>query len=368
MKSVLEGFKKSTGISVNVVTIPDSFEQNLQTKWAAGQRPDILFYQPAPSSLANLNAKKNLQDLGDMKFVQQTKFGLADAGTMDGVHYTATYDFPSVFGIYYNKKVFSDNNIAIPKTVADLDSAAATLKAKGVVPFGVTGGDNWSTQIPFMEASTDLVHAGDVKKINNGSEKFTDAKWIDAFSVAPGWVSKGWVNPDYKSAQYAAMPAQLQAGSVAMYPMASWMAGTFTDTSDIGFFPWPSTSEAVQYQSGNVASVQLPKTGDSAREAASRKFVDYITVGQGYKTLNAALGSPSIMKGVPDPEKVNPLLKEAASLFAGGKSLPSLDTQLAYGPSNRADLSLALVTGSLTAQEFASQYQDAFDKLRKLQG
>ncbi len=61
--SVIEGFEAATGAKVEVQTIPDPYEQGIQTKVATGDMPDLAFWQPTASSLTALNAKQNLQPL-----------------------------------------------------------------------------------------------------------------------------------------------------------------------------------------------------------------------------------------------------------------------------------------------------------------
>ena len=45
-ESVVAGFEELTGASVDVVTIPDPYEQGIQTKVATGDKPDLAFWQP----------------------------------------------------------------------------------------------------------------------------------------------------------------------------------------------------------------------------------------------------------------------------------------------------------------------------------
>jgi raffinose/stachyose/melibiose transport system substrate-binding protein len=62
-ESVVAGFEELTGASVDVVTIPDPYEQSIQTKVATGDKPDLAFWQPTASQLTALNASTNLQSL-----------------------------------------------------------------------------------------------------------------------------------------------------------------------------------------------------------------------------------------------------------------------------------------------------------------
>ena len=365
--AIAADYKKASGVTIKLTTIPDAFETNTLTKWQAGQRPDILFFQPGPGYLSQLNPKKNLIDLGALPFVKKTKYGLADSGVINGVHYTATYDFPSVFGLFYNKKVFADNGLTAPKTTDELNTDAARLKSAGVTPFGISGGDSWTGQIGYIAGLTDQVSSGAVAKINEGSLKVSSPAFVSAAAIDPTWVKNGWVNPDYMTALYANIPAELQSGKIAMYAMASWMNPSFTDPTNIGFVAYPSQSGAVQWQSSNNASVQLPKTGDVARQAAAEAFVNYLTVGAGYKALLAKTGSPSIIEGVPSPASVTPLNAAAAAAFTG-KSVASLDQQLVYAPADRGTLLGQVLGGTLSPEAFGAQYQAGIDKLRQLQG
>lgn len=351
---VVNDYEKASGVKINILTIPDTFETNVLTKWNAGQRPDIIFWQPSTGELKLLNPKKNLQDLGALPFVKKTKFGLANSGEVGGVHYTASYGFPAVFGIFYSKAVFAKDGLTPPTTPAEFNSDAAKITADGTPAISLSLGDSWTGQLPFIEASTDLVKAGAIADIISGKGKYTESKWLPPISIMHTWVQNGWVNPDYKTALYANQPAALQSGQVGMVVQASWMDSSYTDPSKVGFIPWPSKSGASQYQSSNNASVQLPITGSSAREAASKAFVNYLTVGAGYKKLLGLLKQPSIIDGIPNP-KVNALDAAAAKAFSNG--IPSVDQAGAPNIPDRLTLLAAVAYGATTPADAAQKFQ-----------
>ena len=65
-------YEKASGNKLNLVDIPaDGMEQTVLTKWASGDRPDILEYHPISSSLDQLNASQTLIDLTGEDFVKQ---------------------------------------------------------------------------------------------------------------------------------------------------------------------------------------------------------------------------------------------------------------------------------------------------------
>ena len=88
--SVVAGFEKLTGATVDVVTIPDPYEQSVQTKVASGDKPDLAFWQPTASMLTALNASTNLQSLDGAPFIDSYQSGLRDiTGILDDTRYAA---------------------------------------------------------------------------------------------------------------------------------------------------------------------------------------------------------------------------------------------------------------------------------------
>ncbi len=134
--SVIAGFEELTGAKVEVVTIPDPYEQGVQTKVATGDMPDLAFWQPTASQLTALNAKQNLQPLDDAPWLDSYKPELRDiTGILDDTRYAALITTPAVEGVYYNKEVFAANGIT--ETPTDWESflqTARDLKAAGVDP------------------------------------------------------------------------------------------------------------------------------------------------------------------------------------------------------------------------------------------
>src|SRR5947209_12809643 len=94
--SVISGFEKLTGAKVKVVTIPDPYEQGVQTKVATGDKPDLAFWQPTASELTALNAKQNLQSLDGAPWVKNYTGNLADmTGILDKTRYAALVTTPA---------------------------------------------------------------------------------------------------------------------------------------------------------------------------------------------------------------------------------------------------------------------------------
>lgn len=368
-KDILDVYAEESGVEMEFVTIPDGFEANVMTKWTTGQRPDLLFGQSSNLFLSQLDAEKNLQDLSDMPFVSKTLFGLADSGTLDGIHYTATTGFPSVFGVFYNKDVFAEAGVAIPETTEEFAAALDTFQADGIDAVAIAGGDTWTLQLPYITALTDAVDEGFVDDLNANKAGYdTSNAVIEALEWEKSLVDDGYVNPDWKTATFADQAAKLQGGDVAMVIQASWMLPSLTgDTENLGFFGLPNESGKVMWQTSNLTSVQAAKTGNEANELAARDFIEWLTTGDGYPQYLEMTKEPSVIDGVADPDGVSPLQQEVAASFTGD-GIPSDGMRALSSPSGLDTLISQLLIGSLTADEVATQMQMTFVDNAKIAG
>ena len=89
-----------------------------------GKGQDLATYS-SRKILAAITGKPYLKNVLD-DAVKSATFG----GVTYGVEFNALYQ-----GVYYNRKIFQDNGIAIPKTQADLAAVIKKLNGLGITPF-----------------------------------------------------------------------------------------------------------------------------------------------------------------------------------------------------------------------------------------
>ena len=215
---VIDGFQKATGATVKVVTVPDPYEQGVETKVATGDKPDLAFWQPTASMLTTINAKANLQPLTGAPWLSKLDPKLRDiTGLLGDTRYAALVTSPAVEGVYYNKQVFAANGVSgTPKNFDDLVALARTLKGKGVTPFYEMGADRWATQWWVQVQLADAAKAGLWDRINTGKEKFTDPTVLNAITKYQSLISDGLFNKDIKTATFADQGTALLDGKAAM--------------------------------------------------------------------------------------------------------------------------------------------------------
>ncbi|WP_308466634.1 ABC transporter substrate-binding protein [Rathayibacter soli] len=371
--SVIAGFEKLTGATVNVVTIPDPYEQGIQTKVATGDKPDLAFWQPTASELTALNAKTNLQSLNGAPWVKNYTGNLADiTGSLDNTRYAALVTTPAVIGVYYNKDVFAANGITTtPKNWDEFIALAQQLKAKGVDPFYEMGGDKWATQWWVQAQLADAAKAGLWDKVNANQEKFTDPTIQDAINNYQKLISDGLFNADIKTATFVDQGAALLGGKAAMVMQVNSFFGELQASAStaeldkkIGFFPISPKGNVGTFIPDQSNALVAFKTGDGKKEAAARQFLSY-WLGDGYKSFVTAQSTVSLIKGVATPNNVPQALKDVAASIDG--SVGSMQALAVANPDlylNLADM----IQGTKTPVQVAQTTQAQFAQLAKAQG
>lgn len=153
----------------------------------------------------------------------------------------------NVEGIWYNKKLFEENGIAIPKTIKELTDAAAKLKAKGIQPFAASGKEKWPlTRLVQMIAMRNL-GSDAMLKVAKGELSITDKGFLDAAKTVADWGKNGYFGPDVNGLDYDTAQALFLNGKAAMFYMGSWAIRDFNNkekntlAENIGFFNVPTT-------------------------------------------------------------------------------------------------------------------------------
>lgn len=372
-EAVAAAFEKATGAQINVVTIPDPYEQGVQTKVASGDKPDLAFWQPTPSMLTAINAQANLQPLTDAPWIEKFEPALRDiTGILNGTRYAALITSPAVQGVYYNKKVFAEHGVsAPPKNWDEFIELARKLKAEGVTPFYEMGKDRWATQWWVQVQLADAAADGLWDRVNSGEEKFTDPTILGAIQQYKKLIDEGLFNDDIKTATFEDQADALLAGEAAMVMQVNTFFGQLqakTDTAQlnetIGFFPISPSGNVGTFIPDQSNALVAFRTGDQQREAAARQLLAY-WLGEGYPTFVQDRQTISLRTDVPSPEQVPQALLDVHESL--GTSVGSMQALAIANPDlylNLADM----IQGTLTPEQVARQTQDQFAQLARAQG
>jgi raffinose/stachyose/melibiose transport system substrate-binding protein len=372
-KKVVADFQAATGAKVNVVTVPDPYEQGIQTKVASGDKPDLAFWQPTASELTALNASQNLQPLDGAPFIDKYTPALKDVtGILKGTRYAALITVPAVEGVWYNKEVFAKYGItSTPKNFDEMVADAKKIKAGGGVPFYEMGKDQWATQWWVQVQLADAAKQGLWDKVNTGKEKFTDPTILGAIQKYKSLVDEGLFNSNVTSATFVDQGKAVLDGDAAMaiqvntfFSEMQAQSTTAELNKKIGFFPISPAGNVGTFIPDQSNALVAFKTGDAKREAAARQLLSF-WLGSEYPAFIKSLNTVSIQKGVPSPPSVPTALVANANSISN--SVGSMQAQAIVNPDLYINLA-NMLAGQATPQQVAQTTQDQFAQLAQAIG
>jgi multiple sugar transport system substrate-binding protein len=245
---------------------------------------------------------------------------LASAYTFNGKIYGIP-DLVAYWVVFYNKKVFDKYGLTPPKTWADLEKTAATLKQNNVTPFGATVDGRWPSFIWFEEflvrQDPDLYG-----KLMNGQAKYTDPGVQQVFKTWKDWIGKGYfTDPSiaFGTAGTNAMAGEFAKGNLGMILVGTWYASTLQQAGlspdDLGAFIMPnekdSMAPAVIFETGPLLLAASSKQKDDAMKVA-----DYWMSAPAQQAWVDAQDFPPVNK---DVKAKSPLIAGLAKQIIDGK-------------------------------------------------
>ncbi|MCL1820890.1 MAG: extracellular solute-binding protein [Oscillospiraceae bacterium] len=235
----------------------DNFSNVLNAQLLAGQGPDII----EVGGDAKLLAKAGyLWNITNQQFVEKyTESGIA-AFTVNGNVYATPMQ--SWFeGIFYNKKIFRENDVTIPKTFDQFIQLHKDLNAKGIKP-QTMGARSWE---PMMKQSIGIVNnefyakaAGRDfdEKFDNGEAKLAEA-WLPSVSEWYRMIEENCLTPDMLGLSHEQALDEFASGKAAMWECGPWDVNAIMEKNpdfELGMFPIPGLTEGVGWLVGGPGS------------------------------------------------------------------------------------------------------------------
>ena len=371
-KAVLQAYKDATGVTVNLELPKDS--DTVLAKWSSGERPDIMFYFADAAHLAALNPAENLQELSAEPFASKQLPSIQTAMQFDGKTYAALWEYPYVFGTLYNKAILAEAGVEPPTNFDQLLAACQAIKAKkpDVAPIFFGGGDMWPLQHLVISMNLDGDRDGSfVDGLNNGTKKFTDPEWLKGLQDEKQLVDAGCFNKDLLTATFDQQAHSLVDGTAAIninntYEVSVMLNNDGAEKVDaaVGFVGLSQADGAAGFQGST--GIEAPKTGDAAREAAARAFINWYML-DGYPTFIAAFKDFPVMQDVDAPPDIPQIYKDANVAYLKD-GLPIFSQRLRADYGDFPTLLNSMVAGQSSPEEVAAAMQAALEKSAKAIG
>lgn len=216
--------KEHPNVTIEVEALDEEAYKTKFKAYAMDGMPDIVSIWGQPSFLgevldAGILAELNEADYADYGFVAGSLEGFKKDGKLYGLPRNT-----DIMSFYYNKKMFEDNGWKVPATYEELLALADTIKAAGMIPVAMDGGDGW----PMAIYLTDLLiridgkdAAGLINQAVSGKD-FSDPIFKQATDLLVQTAKAGVFQTGYDSQDYGTAMNLFTNGQAAMFYMGSW--------------------------------------------------------------------------------------------------------------------------------------------------
>jgi raffinose/stachyose/melibiose transport system substrate-binding protein len=225
-------------------------------------------------------------------------------------------------GVFYNKDIFAENNISIPKTREEFYAVCDTLKNAGIQPLMVTDKELWTIGHAGTALGNNMYDTSKMMDVIHGN---LSVRNIPGFSSYVDWLKRsrhGWTQADFLGTGYEAGLGDFANGKGAMLIQGNWIIPVLNKANpnfNYGVFPFPAAKEedtkahwSVDYALMLNAS---PKSDEIDKAAMS--FLQFF-VDKGAQTWADMDGSISCIEGI---RSGLPQYQPMSDIIAAGKVL-----------------------------------------------
>ena len=277
-------------ITVKIETRPQGGDGDnvVKTRLATGEMTDVFMYNSG-SLFQALSPEKNLVPLTDQPWVNELEDAFKPTVTANEQLYGAPFGGSIGGGVLYNRKVYEQLGLEVPKTWAEFMANNAKIKAEGLDPVIQTYQETWTSQLLVLANHHNVAAAdpGWAEKYTANQAKFAQEPALEGFQRLEAVHKAGFENKDYRSAKFDEGLRELATGKGAHYPMLTVAVGNIAtanpqELGDVGFFAQPGDDAA---KNGLTlwmpAGVYIPKTTEGAKLDAAKKFAAFVASKEG---------------------------------------------------------------------------------------
>ena len=260
IKSVTDKFNETNPYNVEFrfeTYENEQYKTKLTTVMASNSTPDVFFTWSAGYLQPFVDGGK-VYEIGqllnrDSEWKNRFNDGVFGPVTYNGRIYAVPHG-QTVAVMFYNTRLFAENNVSVPRSFEELKAACQVFKSRGIIPISVPVKDAWvagqiQQQLANGTGGMDLFN-GTV----SGSRAWNDPQYVEAGRLLIELVNIGAFQDGYLGMSYDEGRDIFARERAAMYYMGSWEVPMLSDPSspvskNIGVFNIPPNNPTT----GNVA-------------------------------------------------------------------------------------------------------------------
>ncbi|WP_245584623.1 ABC transporter substrate-binding protein [Spirochaeta cellobiosiphila] len=246
--STYEASHPNVNIELTMMDV-ESFKQKIQVAIPAGNAPDLFasWGGGVMNEYAKAGALKDITPYVKKELAPYIGAGALSVYSYQGHYYGAPYDMGAV-GMWYNKKIFKELGVDVPKTWPELLNIVKKAKAAGYVPVALGGGDRWPTHYWWVYLAMRMGGQEAFDRVVSGQGSFNDKSFVQAGEKLLELAALDPFQEGYLGSTYDNESALMGNGKAAMELMGQWAPGVQEANSetgkglgdDLGWFNFPS--------------------------------------------------------------------------------------------------------------------------------
>lgn len=319
-QNIVAGFEsQNPDIHVEIVPVDfDNAEQVIKTGIASGDPVDVSFFWGSQiNSFADNGMALDLTPYlteNNNEWLDTFVPAYIDCGKVDGKYYAVSYQ-PVIETIFYNKDLFSQYNVEIPKTYDEFVKACQTFQENGIYGLGNWNGQNHQL---LQQAYQYMANDGTLETYTSGKGDFTKCEGLrkalqnikELYDAGYWYPGEGALTSTKDQTQ-----AAFYQGKIAMLYDAGSNAGTYAANADfeVGILPFPYVQEGGKYALNTVTNALFIPSNAKHKEEAVR-FIKYYTSDAGIAEIikSGRLPSTKSMQDKVDSQIMKDLLATAS--------------------------------------------------------
>ncbi|MCI2255770.1 extracellular solute-binding protein [Domibacillus sp. PGB-M46] len=378
MNAVAKLVEEKYGIKTEFETRPGGTEGDniVKTRLATGDMADIAFYNSG-SLMQALNPEKNFVDLTNEPFMENVMDSFKETVTANGKVYGAPALPVSVGGWFYNKKVYKELGLSVPKTWDELMANNEKIKKSGKTAVIGSYKDTWTSQLIVLADNHNVIAEDPSfpeEYTANKAKMATTPAALKSFEKLQEVHDKGYMNEDFLATTYDNALKMLAEGTGVHYPMLSQVIPSIEKNypelvEDIGVFPQPGDSaEKNGFTVWMPAAFYVNKNSENVD--AAKKWLEVYLSQEGIETYLSATKpeGPFAVEGVELPDDVYGAVKDMMPYFDSGKTTPALEFLSPIKGPNLQQITTEVGSGIKSAKEGAKSYDTDVEKQAKQLG
>lgn len=284
-----------------VVSAPPDATTVLKTRLVKGDAPDIISLS-ADRSFADFVDANILEDLsGKIDFsvidpIYNQMLKALEIESVDGI-YGVPYAL-NASGVIYNKDIFEELGLSIPKTWDEFLGLAQAVQDNGITPFYFTLKESWTSLPAWNTIASTLVSSYSFKKVNSKETTFNEI-----YSETTDKIMKlmKYGHSDNFGVGYNDGNTAFANGESAMYLQGSYAIPailTVNPDLNLGMFPLPASNNEEENKLVSGVDVYFAITKDSKNKEESIRFINFLLEEENAKTYIDEQSAFSAVKGV----------------------------------------------------------------------